>query len=271
VVVNRPALPADKNKARAAPASAAPRLAQTVVPDVSITLDPGSNFQLQGHGINTRLAGLLTLKAEGFNAVPRLSGELRTVNGTYRAYGQNLNIENGTLRFNGPYDNPGLDILALRPNLQQVVGVQVSGTAQLPVVRLYSDPDMADADKLSWLVLGRASSNGGAETAMLQQAALALLAGNGRPRTEGLVNAFGLDEVSLGQAATTNLDGSTGSEATVKLGKRISRDFYVAFERSLSGTLGTFYVFYDLSRRLTLRGESGTQSAVDLIFTARFD
>jgi translocation and assembly module TamB len=75
----------------------------------------------------------------------------------------------------------------------------------------------------------------------------------------------------LGQTATTNLDGSMGSEATVKLGKRISRDFYVAFERSLSGTLGTFYVFYDLSRRLTLRGESGTQSAVDLIFTTRFD
>ena len=87
----------------------------------------------------------------------------------------------------------------------------------------------------------------------------------------GLFTAFGLDEVSLGQAATTRLDGSTGSEATVKLGKRISRDFYVAFERSLAGTMGTFYVFYDLSRRLTLRAESGAQSAVDLIFTTRYD
>jgi translocation and assembly module TamB len=214
---------------------------------------------------------MLTLKAEGKNATPRLTGELRTVNGTYRAYGQRLNIESGTLRFGGAYDNPALDILALRPNLQQVVGVQISGTAQLPVVRLYSDPDLPDADKLSWLVLGRASSNGGAETAMLQQAALALLAGNGKTPVTGLVNAFGLDEVSVGQAATTNADGSTGSEATVKLGKRISRDFYVAFERSLAGTLGTFYVFYDLSRRLTLRAESGAQSAVDLIFTTRFD
>ena len=86
-----------------------------------------------------------------------------------------------------------------------------------------------------------------------------------------MINAFGLDEVSLGQAATTNLDGTAGSETTVKLGKRISRDFYVAYERSLAGTLGTLYVFYDLSRRFTLRGESGTQNAVDLIFTTRFD
>jgi translocation and assembly module TamB len=89
--------------------------------------------------------------------------------------------------------------------------------------------------------------------------------------TEGIGKAFGLDEVSLGQIATTNLDGTTGTEATVRLGKRISRDFYVAYERGLAGTLGTFYVFYDLSRRFTLRGESGTQNAVDLIFTTRYD
>ncbi len=268
VVVKRPAA----NKAAvSAPPAASPLLAQTVVPDIRITLDPGSNFQLQGHGIQTRLAGLLTLKAQGLHATPRLSGELHTVNGSYRAYGQRLQIEEGRLQFGGAYDNPALDILALRPNLQQRVGVQVSGTAQLPVVRLYSEPDLPDADKLSWLVLGRASSSGGAETALLQQAALALLAGKGKTPITGLVNAFGLDEVSVGQTATTNQDGTSGSEATLKLGKRISRDFYVAFERSLAGTMGTFYVFYDLSRRLTLRAESGAQSAVDLIFTTRFD
>ncbi len=255
----------------AAKAVTAPRLVQTVIPDLNITLDPGANFQLQGHGISTRLAGLLTLKAEGRDAPPRLTGELRTVNGTYRAYGQRLNIEEGTLRFSGAYDNPALDIRALRPNLTQVVGVQVGGTAQLPVVRLYSDPDLPDADKLSWLLLGRASSNAGAEAAMLQQAALALLSGKGARPMDGLYNALGLDEVSLGQTATTNLDGSSSTEATVKLGKRISRDFYVAYERSLAGAMGTFYVFYDLSKRFTLRGESGAQSAVDLIFTTRYD
>jgi translocation and assembly module TamB len=268
VVVLRKAGPGRTRPEGAVPA---PRFTQTVVPDISITLDPGGNFQLQGHGLKSRLTGLVTLKTEGLNATPRLTGELRTASGTYRAYGQYLNIERGTLRFGGAYDNPTLDILALRPNLQQEVGVQISGTAQLPVVRLYSDPDLPDADKLSWLVLGHAPTAGGAETAMLQQAALALLSGNGKGGTESLINAFGLDEVSLGQAATTKLDGSAGSETTVKLGKRISRDFYVAYERSLAGTLGTLYVFYDLSRRFTLRGESGTQNAVDLIFTTRFD
>ena len=247
------------------------RAAQTLIPDLNIVLDPGPNFQVQGHGINTRLTGLLTLQAEGCDAPPRLTGELHTASGTYRAYGQSLRIEDGTLRFAGAYDNPALDIRAVRPNLSQVVGVEVSGTAKSPVVRLYSDPDLPDADKLSWLVLGRSSANGGAETALLQQAALALLAGRGVAPTEGIGKAFGLDEVSLGQIATTNLDGTSGTEATVRLGKRISRDFYIAYERGLAGTLGTFYMFYDLSRRFTLRGESGVQNAVDLIFTTRYD
>ena len=276
VVVVRPQPVPSKGAQRAGvnPSASPPNAAvqaQSVVPDLNIVLDPGPNFQVQGHGLVTRLSGLLTLQAEGRGATPRLTGELRTVNGTYRAYGQRLNIEEGTMRFTGAYDNPALDIRAVRPNLTQVVGVQIGGTAQLPVVRLYSDPDLPDSEKLSWLILGHAGTNGGAETALLQQAALALFSGKGGAPTDGLVRAFGLDEVSLGRAATTNLDGSAGSEATVKLGKRISRDFYVAYERSLAGTLGTFYVFYDLSRRFTLRGESGEQSAVDLIFTARYD
>ncbi|MBX9716333.1 MAG: translocation/assembly module TamB domain-containing protein, partial [Burkholderiaceae bacterium] len=187
--------------------------------------------------------------------------------GTYKAYGQQLSIEQGLLRFTGPYDNPSLDILAIRPNLQQRVGVQISGTARAPVVRLYAEPELAEADKLAWLILGRSAANGGAESALLQQAALALLGGNGKSLSGSLAQALGLDELSMRGASS---DGTT-TGATVMLGKHISRDFYVVFERSLTSTLGTLYIFYDLSRRFTLRAQAGTQSAVDLIFTVRYD
>ena len=99
-----------------------------------------------------------------------------------------------------------------------------------------------------------------------------MLSGKADSPTGALFKNLGLDEVSLGESSTTNADGSTGTAATtVKLGKRISRDFYVAYERSIATTLGTFYVFYDLSRRFTLRAQSGATTAVDLIFTTRFD
>jgi translocation and assembly module TamB len=193
---------------------------------------------------------------------------VRTEGGRYKAYGQQLDIDTGVLRFNGAYDNPDLDIIALRPNLSQRVGVQVSGTALLPRIRLYADPEMPDADKLAWLVLGRSAASGGAESAVLQQAALVLLSGNGKSLSGELANSLGLDEISLASGSRSDIN-ATG--AAVTLGKRLSKDFYMAYESSLSGTFGSLYIFYDLSRRLTLRAQAGQQSALDLIFTVRKD
>ncbi len=257
-------------RAGAAPAAEGGRGGVRVQPDVAITLALGNDFRVQGRGVNTRLAGTLNLHTTaGAVAAPRLTGEVRAVAGTYRAYGQYLNIEEGVLRFSGPFDNPSLDVLAIRPNLSQRVGVQITGTALAPRVRLYSSPELPDAEKLAWLVLGRAAAAGGAESAVLQQAAIALLGSRGGAPAGGFAQAFGLDELSFRGSATA-ADGTT-SAAAVTLGKRFSRDFYVAYERSLAGTLGTFYFFYDLSRRFTLRAQTGEQSAVDLIFTLPYE
>lgn len=145
--------------------------------------------------------------------------------------------------------------------------MQVTGTALSPRIRLYSDPALSDADTLAWLVLGRAAAAGAAESAVLQQALVAVVGGGIPSPTGALARLFGLDEVSVGGA--TGEDGSTGAAVTV--GKRIARNFYVTYERSLAGTIGTLYIFYDLSRRLTLRAQAGEQSAVDLIFTLPYE
>ncbi len=196
-----------------------------------------------------------------------MTGEVRTVGGRYRAYGQQLAIERGEMRFRGAYDNPLLDILAIRPKLAQRVGVQITGTALLPRVRLYAEPDLPEAEKLAWLVLGRSAANGGAEAAVLQQAAMALL--GGESADGGIAGRLGLDELSFSGASDTDPGGTGG--ATITLGKRISQDFYVAYEHSLAGTLGTFSIFYDLSERFTLRARTGEKSAVDLIFRLGYD
>ena len=264
----------NRNGPNATPAAQSSALNATsgtrVVTDVSVALDLGPDFRVQGRGINTRLAGTLQLRGTADAAAgPRLTGEVRTVLGSYKAYGQQLDIEQGVMRFLGAYDNPALDILAIRPNLSQRVGVQITGTVLAPRVRLFSEPELPEAEKLAWLVLGRSGTNGGAEAAVLQQAALALLGRNGQGLSGGLANRLGLDELSFATGGT-RADGSAGS-ATVTLGKRLSRDFYVAYERSLAGTLGTFSIFYDLSRRFTLRARTGEQSAIDLIFTHSYD
>jgi translocation and assembly module TamB len=235
---------------------------------LNVQLDLGRDFRIQGKGIDTRLRGTLALNGETLRD-PRLTGTINTAGGQYRAYGQRLDVEQGVLRFTGAIDNPSLDILAIRPNLTQRVGVQITGTALLPRVRLYAQPELPDAEKLSWLVVGRSSASGGAEAALLQQAALALLGSKGGGMSGGLAASLGLDELSY-RGASSNTDGST-TESAVTLGKRFSRNFYAAYERTVSGALGTLYVFYDLSQRFTVRAQAGQQSAVDLIFTVPYD
>ena len=118
--------------------------------------------------------------------------------GQYRAYGQQLDVETGIARFNGPFDNPALDILAIRPNITQRAGVQITGTAQSPRVRLYSEPA---AVRRRNAVLGDAGPRLGHQRrriGLLQQAALALLGGLGSGGTGGgLASRFGLDEIGF--------------------------------------------------------------------------
>ncbi|MGE0096833.1 MAG: translocation/assembly module TamB domain-containing protein [Hydrogenophaga sp.] len=240
-----------------------------VQPDVLVDLDLGNNFEVRGQGLQTRLTGQINLRSTPTQPTPRVLGEVRTVRGTYRAYGQALSIETGVLRFTGPYDNPTLDITAVRPNTTQRVGVIISGTAQVPRVRLFSDPELPDSEKLAWLVLGRPASGAGAEAAVLQQAALALLSRSGGRLDGGLANALGLDELSFA-GSSTNADGTTAS-AAVTLGKRLSSRLYLSYESSLAGAMGTVSMFYDLSRRVTVRARAGEENAIDLIFTHQYD
>ncbi|VTU36963.1 translocation/assembly module TamB domain-containing protein [Variovorax sp. PBL-E5] len=243
--------------------------AQTAKPfDVAVTFDLGDDFAVQGRGITTRLEGKLDIRSNSLDAPPRITGEVKTVKGQYRAYGQQLDVETGLARFNGPFDNPQLDILAIRPNITQRAGVQISGTAQSPRVRLYSEPSLSDAETLSWVVLGRASAASGGESLLMQQAALALLSGLGKGSSGGgLASRFGLDEVGFKGPGS----GGDLRESAVTLGKRLARDFYLTYERSLSGTLGTLFIFYDLTTRLTLRAQAGQQSGIDLIYTVKYD
>ncbi len=237
-----------------------------LVPDVQVALDLGENFYVMGQGVTTRLAGQLQVHSNAqTQGQPRLQGLLQTVGGLYKAYGQNLAIEQGTLNFSGAYDNPQLLIVALRANISERVGVRVTGTALSPNIRLYADPDMPDADKLAWLMLGRSAANGGAESVVLQQAALSLLGGKNTLGSE-VAQALGLDEVSLAQGSRADTS-ATGTAVT--LGKRLSKDFYMAYESSLNGTFGSLFIFYDLSRRWTLRAQAGDQNTLDLIYTIR--
>jgi len=231
---------------------------------VNVALDFGNDFKVRGHGLATTLRGQLQLSQN--NGPLRMTGKLDADGGQYAAYGQKLDIERGDIRFSGAYDNPALDLLAVRPNLDVRVGVSVGGTALAPRVSLYSQPEMSDTDKLSWLLLGRGPDGlGRTDTALLQRAALALLSGEGEGPTGKVLRNLGLDELSLAQS-----DDDTRA-TIVRLGKQLSRRWYVGYERSLNATTGSWQLIYRIAQRFTLRAQGGDDNALDLIWQWKWD
>ena len=231
---------------------------------LDVRIDLGERLRLRGRGIDTALRGELRLTSpQGRLAV---DGSIDAANGSFAAYGQKLDIERGIVAFNGPPANPRLDIVAVRPDTDVRVGVAISGSAAAPRVRLFSEPEMSETDKLSWLVLGRASEGlGRTDTAVLQRAALALIAGNdSEGPAANLTRIVGLDEMSVRQS-----DG-TVPETIVTLGKQLSARWFVGYERGLNATTGTWQLIYRVARRFTLRAQSGLDNSLDAIWTWRW-
>lgn len=230
--------------------------------DVDLALDLGGDLQLKGRGINTRLAGQLKLTTP--HGQLAANGTVLTVRGTYRAYGQDLEIDRGQIAFTGSLNNPRLDILALRARSDpdQTVGVAITGTALSPRIKLYADPDRSDTEKLAMLVTGKSSDNLSRDDSILvQKAAFALLAGDG----ESISSKFGLD--TLGVATNSG----TTKDTVVTVGKQISDRLYVGYERGLKATTGTLQLIYRINNSLNIRAQSGEESAIDLFWTLHWD
>ncbi|MED5622354.1 translocation/assembly module TamB domain-containing protein [Ideonella sp. BN130291] len=233
--------------------------------DVNLQVDLGRALRVRGRGLDALLRGQLAVTTpQGELAV---NGVVRVEEGTYTAYGQNLSIDRGNLTFTGDAANPRLDILAIRADVDTRVGVVVTGLVANPRVRLYSEPELPEFDTLTWLVLGRAPEGlGRDDTALLQRAALALLAGD-KGSGGGFVKKLGLDELSVKRPES----GGDLSGTIVTLGKQVSKRLFVGYERAIAAAGGTWQLIYRVAGRITVRARTGDDNAVDAIWTWRWE
>ena len=104
------------------------------------------------------------------------------------------------------------------------------------------------------------------DPALLQRAAVALLAGEGEAPTDAFLANIGLSDFGVRQTG----EGAEHT-TTVSLGKQLSRRWYLGYERSVNATVGTWQLIYRIAQRFTLRAQSGEDSALDLIWTWRWD
>lgn len=232
--------------------------------DLEILL--GKGIKLTGRGLDALLVGSLKLYADAGEPL-QAKGTLSIASGTFKAYGRKLDIEQGLLRFDGTLNNPGLDILAMRRGTEVEAGVSVRGTVMSPRITLVSEPSVPDAEKLSWLVLGRGlSGTDSSQAGQLQSAASALLAQSAASGLQAqIATAFGLDDFSIG-SDDTNLQ-----QRIVTLGKRISNRLYVGYQQGIDNTRSVLLLRYKLTKRISLEAQAGTDSALMVFYNFMFD
>lgn len=256
-----------------------------------LTVNLGDALYVRALGLDTRLAGELSL-VSGPGRPLEATGSIRTVGGVYEGYGQRLSIERGIITFSGPLANPGLNVVALRKGLAVEAGVGIGGSARRPVVRLVSEPNVPDPEKLGWIVLGRPPDQGsGGEMALLLPAAQALLGDTGGSLPGNIAKSLGFDEFSFGSSidprsrvqtsrvASSSVTGASSASSSqaatvpgqvVTIGKRLSTRAQLSFEQSIGGTSSVIKLTYLLTRRLSVIGRAGSENALDMLFSQSF-
>ncbi|MGF7000686.1 translocation/assembly module TamB domain-containing protein [Paraburkholderia sp. GAS32] len=233
-------------------------------PRANIDISLGNSFRFRGMGADLGLTGTITAMSAP-NLPLRAVGNVRVTQGsTYTAFGRKLNIENGFFTFNGPVANPGINILAMRRNQQVEAGVQVTGTVQFPVAKLVSEPNVADNEKLSWLLFGHGTDQGnnlGQQSTMTT--ALALL---GSASGKRIAQTFGLDEFSIGRSEV----GLTDPQV-VMVSKAINEWLVVGYEQGLQSASNAIKATVNLTRYWSVAAYGGTFDGIELLYTRRFD
>ena len=232
--------------------------------DMEANLDLGEKFHIRASGLEGRLAGQLRLRGEPGERL-RAIGSITARDTNFEAYGQRLTVERGIVNFQGPIDDPGLNILALRKGLAVQAGVEVTGTVRQPKVRLVSTPDVPDLEKLSWIALGRAPG-GKADASLLLAAAGSIMGGQSGGVTEKISRALGVDELAIRQSGVDALTGQVGV-----VGKRLSDKAYLSYEQGLTAVAGVTKLTYNLTPKITLVTRAGIDNAIDVLYTLRFD
>ncbi len=184
----------------------------------------GKEVHFIGFGLNAFIDGRLRIVAEPKEPL-KGSGEIRIEQGTYRAYGQNLDIETGIISFpGGPLTKPGINLRATRQLDNVVVGISAIGPVQKPRITTFSQPAMAERDVISYLLTGAPTSK---------------------------IGKGGAGMLSVGKQINSKLSVSLGSDpdtgdAEVKTNYRLSRK--IRLQATTGGKSNAFDIFYTFER-----------------------
>ncbi len=230
-----------------------------------VTVKIGSGVRLSAFGLDGKLQGELRISQR--DNTPFMTGEVNILNGTYRSLGQDLVIQQGKVILNGPISQPYVSITAIRnPNNiadNVTAGIKVNGPADNPSVSVFSEPAMAQANALSYLIRGQnldAESNNGALTTSLIGLSLAQ---SGKLVGE-IGQAFGVQDLQL------DTSGS-GEQSQVTVSGYVLPGLQVKYGVGIFNSVGQFTVRYRLMSDLYVEAISGLTSTMNVLYQFEFN
>ncbi len=235
--------------------------------DIAVRVILGEKVHIATSGFDARLTGSLDVTMTSLDKING-HGTLKAVEGGYKAYGIRLAITRGNIIFNGPIEQPALDILAVRKTEDVTAGVEVSGTARNPVVTLYANHPMTDADKLAYIVMGHRLATADSSQSSLFTGTSDVFQGGATPTmTSEARRRLGME----GPPGTMPQEATASS--AVGYGRYLIPGFYVGVGRSLLTGENLVTLRYKLSKSWEVQSMVGgaTATGMDLFYRIEFD
>jgi translocation and assembly module TamB len=219
----------------------------------------GDDVYFKGFGLDSQLLGKVNVLKEE-NRQTFVTGFMAVGKGNYKAYGQDLVIERGRLIFQGPYDNPGLDIRALRVMDDGTAGLEIGGTLQHPKSSVFAVPARTDSEAMAMLLTGKPlSQSSQADAYSLIGAIGSLGMDRGQMMTSDIAGMFRIDEIAI-----KSDKGFEQSE--LWMGKYVTPKLFIRYMVGLFDQAFSLGVRYEINDKLRIEAESGKTQSVDMIY-----
>ncbi|MDO6526552.1 translocation/assembly module TamB domain-containing protein [Motilimonas sp. 1_MG-2023] len=227
----------------------------------------GDDVKIDAFGLKSNLKGQLavTKKVDG----PILTnGNIRLVNGSYRAFGQNLLIRKGVLLFSGPPDQPYLSVNAIRdPALitdNVTAGIKLEGPVSAPEITIYSTPAMDQQNALSYLLRGKGIDSRAGDDSMMTSMLINLGVGQSADTVSQIGEALGVKDLALDSSGS-------GDNSQLNITGYILPGVQIRYGIGLFSSMTEIALRYEVMPRLYLEAVSGLYSAFDVYYQFDWD
>ncbi len=241
--------------------------------NADIGVDLGDDINFRGFGAVIPLAGAINISQTG-TGIMRAKGVVQVSRRTnINAFGQNLELNYGQVRFNGDVMKPNLSIEAVKTINGKTVGVRVKGDTESPNIIVFNNAGLTQQQAMNALVTGRIDNKGAtqiSEQGFKSQVTNNLAAAGlnfGLSGTRNLTNQIG--QIFGFQSLTVDASGSS-EDTNVNVTGYVTPDLYIRYGVGVFNAQNSLSIRYQLTRRIYVEATSAAESAVDVVYSWQF-